>query len=155
MDRLKTFLIYALLIVLFFIFSEFLINVSLQASYNDITRRDNTEQVQIQEAQATLVNGKIKGIIKNSEQDYLTGKYVKIDLYSKRDNLLGTKYIEINTTETQNTQDFSMYFELTDVESYNISIVDQKEEGELDLIPEELTKPEIWLLTAMTVLILW
>lgn len=155
MDRLKTFLIYALLIVLFFIFSEFLINVSLQASYNDITRRDNTEQVQIQEAQATLVNGKIKGTIKNSEQDYLTGKYVKIDLYSERDNLLGTKYIEINTTETQNTQDFSMYFELTDVESYNISIVDQKEEGELDLIPEELTKPEIWLLTAMTVLILW
>ena len=155
MDRLKTFLIYALLIVLFFIFSEFLINVSLQASYNDITRRDNTEQVQIQEAQATLVNGKIKGIIKNSEQDYLTGKYVKIDLYSKRDNLLGTKYIEINTTETQNTQDFSMYFELTDVESYSISIVDQKEGGELDLIPEELTKPEIWLLTAMTVLILW
>lgn len=154
MDRLKTFLIYALLIVLFFIFSEFLINVSLQASYNDITRRDNTEQVQIQEAQATLVNGKIKGTIKNSEQDYLTGKYVKIDLYSKRDNLLGTKYIEINTTEAQNTQDFSMYFELTDVESYNISIVDQKEEGELDLIPEELTKPEIWLLTAMTVLIL-
>lgn len=155
MDRLKTFLIYALLIVLFFIFSEFLINVSLQASYNDITRRDNTEQVQIQEAQATLVNGKIKGTIKNSEQDYLTGKYVKIDLYSKRDNLLGTKYIEINTTEVQNTQDFSMYFELEDVESYNISIVDQKEEGELDLIPEELTKPEIWLLTAMTVLILW
>ena len=155
MDRLKTFLIYALLIVLFFIFSEFLINVSLQASYNDITRRDNIEQVQIQEAQATLVNGKIKGTIKNSEQDYLTGKYVKIDLYSKRDNLLGTKYIEINTTETQNTQDFSVYFELTDVESYNISIVDQKEEGELDLIPEELTKPEIWLLTAMTVLILW
>lgn len=155
MDRLKTFLIYALLIVLFFIFSEFLINVSLQASYNDITRRDNTEQVQIQEAQATLVNGKIKGTIKNSEQDYLTGKYVKIDLYSKRDNLLGTKYIEINTTEAQNTQDFSMYFELTDVESYNISIVDQKEEGELDLIPDELTKPEIWLLTAMTVLILW
>ena len=155
MDRLKTFLIYALLIVLFFIFSEFLINVSLQASYNDITRRDNTEQVQIQEAQSTLVNGKIKGTIKNSEQDYLTGKYVKIDLYSKRDNLLGTKYIEINTTETQNTQDFSVYFELTDVESYNISIVDQKEEGELDLIPEELTKPEIWLLTAMTVLILW
>lgn len=155
MDRLKTFLIYALLIVLFFIFSEFLINVSLQASYNDITRRDNTEQVQIQEAQATLVNGKIKGTIKNSEQDYLTGKYVKIDLYSKRDNLLGTKYIEINTTEAQNTQDFSMYFELTDVKSYNISIVDQKEEGELDLIPDELTKPEIWLLTAMTVLILW
>ena len=155
MDRLKTFLIYALLIVLFFIFSEFLINVSLQASYNDITRRDNIEQVQIQEAQATLVNGKIKGTIKNSEQDYLTGKYVKIDLYSKRDNLLGTKYIEINTTETQNTQDFSVYFELTDVESYNISIVDKKDGGELDLIPDELTKPEIWLLTAMTVLILW
>ncbi len=155
MDRMKTFIKYALWIILFFILSEFLINVSLEASYNDITRKDNTSQVQITEAKATLVNGKIKGTIKNSKEDYLTGKYVKIDLYSKRDNLLGTKYIEINTTEAQSTQDFNMYFELEDVESYNISIVDKKDGGELDLIPDELTKPEIWLLTAMTVLILW
>lgn len=155
MDRMKTFFKYALWIILFFILSEFLINVSLEASYNDITRKDNTSQVQITEAKATLVNGKIKGTIKNSKEDYLTGKYVKIDLYSKRDNLLGTKYIEINTTEAQSTQDFNMYFELEDVESYNISIVDKKDGGELDLIPDELTKPEIWLLTAMTVLILW
>lgn len=155
MDRMKTFIKYALWIILFFILSEFLINVSLEASYNDITRKDNTSQVQITEAKATLVNGKIKGTIKNSKEDYLTGKYVKIDLYSKRDNLLGIKYIEINTTEAQSTQDFNMYFELEDVESYNISIVDKKDGGELDLIPDELTKPEIWLLTAMTVLILW
>ena len=53
MARLKTFLIYALIIVGFFIFSEFIINVGLNSSYHDITRRDNTSQVEITEAQAT------------------------------------------------------------------------------------------------------
>lgn len=124
MDRMKTFLKYIIWIILFFIFSEFLINVGLNSSYKDITRRDNEQAVQITEAQATLVNGKIKGTITNSDDDYLTGKYVKIDFYSKRDNMLGTKYIPIETTEVTRTQEFRAYFELEDVKSYEISIVD-------------------------------
>lgn len=155
MDRIKTFLKYALWLILFFVLSEFLINVSLNASYKDIKRKDNTEQVQINEAQATLVNGRIKGTIKNSEQDYLTGKYLKIELYSERDNYLGQKYIPIETTEVKPTQDFSIYFELQDVKSYNVSIVDQKEGGEIDLLPEDLTRPEILLVTAFTLLMFW
>ena len=76
MDRLKTFLIYALIVVGFIVFSEFLITVSLNASYKDIERRDTTSQVEISQAQATLVNGRIKGTIKDSPEDNLTGKYV-------------------------------------------------------------------------------
>ena len=152
MDRMKTFFKYALWVVLFFIFSEFLINVGLNSSYRDMERRDSTSQVQIIEAKSTLVNGKVKGIITNSEEDYLTGKYVRIDYYSKRDILVGTKYIEINTTENNRTQDFSTYFELQEVTSYEVSIVNQKEEGEIELIPTELTRPEIVMLTVVTML---
>ena len=143
MDRMKTFFKYAMWIVLFFILSEFLINVSLNASYNDIKRKDQTEQVQITEAKATLVNGKIRGTIKNSESDYLTGKYIKIDFYSKRNNMVGTKYVPIETTEVTTSQDFNFYFELHDVTSYEISIVDEKEGAEIELIPEELSRAEI------------
>ena len=153
MDRMKTFLKYIIWFVLFFFFSNFIINVGLNSSYKNIERRDSIEQVQIKQAQATLVNGRIKGTIK--DKDYLTGKYLKIDLYSKRNVLVGKKYIDITTTQNNTTQDFSMYFELKDVTSYEVSIVDHKEEGEIELIPKEMTKPEIIVLTAMTLLIFW
>ena len=153
MDRMKTFLKYIIWFVLFFFFSNFIISVGLNSSYRDINRKDNIEQVQITQAQATLVNGRIKGTIKNSDKDYLTGKYVKIDFYSKRNVLVGKKYIDITTTQNNTMQDFSIYFELKDVTSYEVSIVDHKEEGEIELIPKEMTKPEVIVLTALTLLI--
>lgn len=152
MDRMKTFLKYALWVVLFFIFSEFLINIGLNSSYKKMERRDNVSQVQIMEAKSTLVNGKLKGIITNSEEDYLTGKYLRIDYYSKRDILVGTKYIAIETNENNKTQRFNTYFELQEVTSYEVSIVDKKEEGEIELIATELTQPEIVMLTVITML---
>ena len=154
MARLKTFLIYALIIVGFFVFSEFIIDVGLNSSYQDIERKDNTSQVEISEAQATLVNGKIKGTIIDSESN-LTGKYVEIDLYSSRDNMVGKRYVDINTTEANNRQDFNIYFEAEDIESYSIAIVNEKEGGELKIIPEEWTRPEIIVATMFTLLIFW
>ena len=129
MARMKTFFIYALIIVGFFIFSEFLINVGLNSSYKDISRRDNTSQVEISEAQATLVNGKIKGTINDYGNDNLTGKYVEIDLYSSRDNMVGRRYVEIETTDVNQTQDFHIYFEAEDIKSYSIAIVNEKQGG--------------------------
>lgn len=151
----KTFFKYALWIILFFILSEFLITVGLNASYKNIERRDEEQRVEISEAQATLVNGKMKGTIKNSSEDNLTGKYVKLEFYSKRNILLGKKYIPITNVQEMGNQEFSIYFELEDVKSYEVSIVDEKEEGEIELLPKEWTKPEIIVATIFTLLILW
>ena len=155
MSRMKTFLKYAIWIILFAVISEFLISVSLNASYKDIERKDQTAQVEITQAQATLVNGRITGIIKDDRTSGLTGKYVKITLYSKRGNDVGKRYIPIETTDVNQTQDFHLYFEKEDVTSYEISIVNEKESGELELIPEEWTRPEIIVATMFTLLILW
>lgn len=150
MDRIKTFLKYALWVIAFAIFSEFIINVGLNSSYKKIERKDETPQVQIYQAEATLVNGRINGTIDTSSTNQ---QYVKIDLFSKRGTFLGKKYIQLQ--KAQSKQDFNIYFELHDVESYQISLVDEKEEGELELIPKELTKPEIILATIVTMLIFW
>ena len=156
MKRMKTFLIYALIIVGFYIFSEFLITVGLNSSYEDIQRRDNVSQVEIYEAQATLVNGKVKGVIKDSRgNESLTGKYVEIDFYSKRDNVVARKYIPIETTDVKTTQEFSSYFEAEDVTSYSIAIVNEKEYEELNIIPDELKNTDILVLTFLTMLIVW
>lgn len=154
MSTIKLFLKYALLIIVFAILSELLISASLQSSYKDIKRKDNTSQVTISQAQATLVNGKIKGTIVDDRKDNLTGKYVKITLYSKRDNEVGKKYIPIETTDVNKTQDFSLYFEKQDVTSYDISIVNEKEGGELELIPEEMTRAQIFVATLFTIMLI-
>ena len=155
MDRMKTFLKYALWVIGFFILSEFLINVGLNSTYKDIERRDANSQVSIYQAQATLVNGRIKGIVTNSEPEQLNGKYICIDFYSKRDVFLGRKYIQVENLGENESKPFEAYFKLKDVASYEVSIVDNKEEGEIELIPKDLSKPEVVVATIFTLLILW
>ena len=152
MSRLKTFLKYVIWILVFAVLSELLINASLKSSYADITRKDTTAQVEITQAQATLVNGKIKGTIKDDRKDSLTGKYVEIKLYSSRDNEVGKRYIQIQTTDVNQTQDFNFYFEKNDVKSYEISIVNEKEEGELEIFPKEMSRAEIFVATLFTMM---
>lgn len=156
MDRLKTFLKYALWLIGFFILSNFLIYVGLNSSYRDIERRDNVEEVQVYQAEATKVNGRIRGVIQNIDEKNLAGKYVEIDMYSKRDVFLGREYIQIEAKGQGEPQAFEMLFKLQDVASYEIKIVDEKQEGgELELLDTDLTTQEIIVLTAFTFLILW
>ena len=156
MDRMKTFLKYALWLILFMIFSEILINVGLNSTYKKIERQDNVSQVNVYQAEATLVNGRIRGLITNSQEQNLSGKFLEIEFYSKRDVFLGRKYIQIEQLEQKGTQSFEVLFKLKEVAKYKIDIVEQKKDGgEIDLLPEELTKPEIWLAAFFTLLIFW
>ncbi len=155
MDSLKKLLIFFLIIIGFFIFSNFLIYVGLNSSYRDIERKDNVEDVQIYQAEATKVNGRIRGLIQNVNGENLNGKYVEVQLYSKRDVFLGREYIQIENIE-EGPQAFEMLFKLQDVASYEVSIVDEKQEGgELELLDTDLTTQQIVVLTALTFLILW
>lgn len=157
MDKIKSYFKYIIWIVLFFIFSEFLINVGLNSNYRDIERKDNVSQVSIYQADATKVNGRIRGIIKNSAPETnFGGKYIKIDFYSKRDVNLGKKYIEIGTLKEGETKPFEVLFKLKDVDYYEVSVADQKDQGEeIEILPKEWTRPEILLATAFTFLIFW
>ena len=95
MDKLKKYFIYILLLVGFFILSNFLINVGLNSTYKKITRKeDNLSQVVIYQEEATFVNGRIKGIVSNTST--INDKYIKFDFYSERNVKLGSKYIEID-----------------------------------------------------------
>lgn len=155
MDRLKTFLIYALIVVGFIILSEFLINVGLNSEYEPITRIDNTKEVQIYQAEATLANGRIRGIIQNTDSD-ISNKYAKFSFYSERNLLLGKKFIKIDTLENGKVQPIELFFKLEDVGSYSVEIVDEKDDtGEIELLPKDLTKPEVILATAILLLMFW
>jgi len=156
MDRMKTFFKYAMWVILFMILSEFLINVGLNSTYKPIERKDSLEQIEIYQAEATLVNGRIRGIIKNSQTQNISGKYLEINLYSKRDVLLGKQYIKIEELNDNDIQSFEALFKLENVSYYDLKIVEQKDETkELVLLPKNLTKSEVILATAITLLIFW
>ena len=154
MDRVKTLLKYAVWVLAFIILSEFLINVGLNSTYRKISRKDNIEQVNIYQAEATLVNGRIRGTITNSEPEELNGKYVRIDFYSKRDVFLGRRYIEVKDLAQNGTMSFEVFFKLKEVGSYEVVIADKKEpEDEIEWVPKDWTKPEIIVATIITLLI--
>ena len=66
------------------------------------------------------------------------------------------EYIQINDLQQGDTQSFELLFKIEDVASYNVSIVDEKQEGEeIDLLPNDLTTSQIVVATVLTVLIFW
>ena len=155
MDRVKTLLKYAVWVLAFIVLSEFLINVGLNSTYRSINRKDNIGQVNIYQAEATLVNGRIRGTITNFEPEELNGKYVRIDFYSKRDIFLGRRYIEVKDLEQNGTMSFEVFFKLQEVGSYEVVIADKKEPAdEIEWVPKDWTKPEIIAVTIITLLIL-
>lgn len=152
----KTFLRYALAIIIFFFFSNFLIYMSLETTYQNIGRKDNLQQVTIYQAQATKVNGRIKGTIYNDANNKITDRYLKIDLYSERGNLLGTKYIDLLGIRENETRNLEVYFKIQDVDYYEISFTEEKEEQEeLPEMVKDLTKEQVVWGTFLTFLIFW
>ena len=123
MDTLKRFGKYLLILIAFWIFSDILIYAGINSTYKDLQRRgDLPEGIQVVQMQSTKVNGRINLQINNKE---LSGKYLKIDLYSNLGNVLGTKYIEIGNIGENQIKDIETYFKISDVKEYEISVVDE------------------------------
>ena len=154
MNSMKKYLIYVLWLVGFFIFSEFLINVGLNSTYKQIERTNENDAISIYQQEATRVNGRIRGILDKSK---VNGKYLKFDLYSKRNVLVGQKYIEINQDEDTPNQNFELLFKANEVSSYKVDVVNEKEqlEHELEIIPKDWNKSEIFVMTLLSYMIFW
>lgn len=147
--------IWILILAGVFVLSDFLIYVGINSTYKDIQRKDNNLQVTVYQADATYVNGRIRGMIKNTDE--IKQKYLKIELYTKRDVLVGKSYIEVqDNIKDDESQPFEVLFKANDVSYYKIETVDEKEAGsQLEILPKEWTKAEVLVATALTFLIFW
>ena len=154
MAKMKKFLLYALMIAAFWIFSDILIFLSINTAYANVDAKvyTNSPEVIIGESEATYVNGVIKGSIKNNTSEIINNKYLKIELYSARDVKLGTKYVEIKNLEVDKYQDFEMWYKFTDVDYANITVTDNIENASEE---EFLSQETATYLVFGTVLILY
>ena len=150
----KTFLIYLLIFVGFFVLSDVLINVSLNTSYHTITRKDNLEQVVINQAEATQVNLRIKGTVTNLVENPITLKYMRVDFYSERDNLVGSRYIDVSNLKENESMDVEINLRLDDIDSYSISFTNDKSTEEVDWLPADLSGKQILIISAFTLLMI-
>lgn len=129
MSRLKTFAKYAIWLILFWILSDILIYYGVNSTYKNLKiKNEIPSQVTIKNAEATKVNGRIKGTIANKEDSNMSGKYLKIDLYSDSGNLLATEYEDIGNLRVNEVKSFETYFKMQDVKQYEVNIVDEKTE---------------------------
>ena len=121
----KTLAGYALWILLFWILSDILIYFGINSTYKDIKQRGETPQgIEIVHVQATTVNGRIK--IKATDSS-LSGKFLKVDLYSSSGINLGTQYIELG--KLRQDKEIETYFKISEVKSYEITVVDEMGES--------------------------
>lgn len=142
MSTLKTFAKYAIWLILFWILSDILIYYGINSTYKAISNKgENPKQVTINSAEATKVNGRIIGKVSNDEENDLSGKFLKIDLYAENGNLLATEYEEIGNLRANEVKSFETYFKMQDVKSYGITVVEQKEENTDGVfMTEDMTK---------------
>lgn len=138
MDRLATFRKYFLWFLGLFLLSTILIYIGLNARYKNISSLTTLpDGVKVNLAQATSVNGRILGEVISKDERNLEDKYLKVNIYSKKDELVGTKYLKIQDTKNNEPKKFAVYFSAENIKSYTIDVLNDSEE-----IEKEETKME-------------
>lgn len=142
MSRMKTFAKYVVWIILFWILSDILIYYGVNSTYKELKKKNEIpSQIVVKNAEATKVNGRIKGTVANSAENDLSGKYLKIDLYADSGSLLATEYEEIGNLRANEVKSFETYFKMQDVKEYEISVVDEKQETTSEVfMTEDMTR---------------
>jgi len=134
MSRLKTFFMYGVWMVVFFIFSQIMIYVALNTTYKYKNIEVKTPIIIEAQVQATSINGFAKCKILNNTESNIENKYIKLECYSKNNVLMGTKYIKIDKMLTNEEKEFEVRFNYSRVDNAKIQIVDE--------IPQDVTKEQ-------------
>lgn len=127
MARMKTFRMWVLIIIGFYIYSTIITNILLKNTYKNINGEViiNSPKIEIIEAKAGKNSGDIKGIITNDTDEIIDKKYIKIDFYSKLNTKSGIEYIEISNLNENEKREFSKDFTLKNVQKYEVSFVNE------------------------------
>lgn len=135
MDRMKTFLLYALLIVGFIGLSLLLENGLISNMYKNISGTIDTEisiigegrsnfEIKQSTAKASNVSGFIRMSVKNTTGRNINTCYTKIDLYSRQKLLAATKYYEIKDFNNGEEKEFIINFNANEIANYKISFTE-------------------------------
>ena len=135
MDRMKTFFIYLLIFVGFYIVSNFLISAYIKTSYYKISSYDIDVKdaiVTIIDAKASKDDGYIEGKISNNTDEEITDKYMKVELFSDNDVSLGEEYVKVEGLYSGIVKDFKVDFTYDNVTHFKVTFINTAEKEQID-----------------------
>ena len=132
MARMRTFLLYALAIVLFIFISEVMEDGLVMGMYKKINGQvipSSAYNVAIEDVdgRATNVNGYLTFKVKNNSSSSTDLGNLKIDLYSRRGLHAMTKYVDITDIEPGATKEYQVKFKGKEIGGYKVSILTDEE----------------------------
>lgn len=142
MKRMKTFFIYLLIFVGFYVLSNLIISAYIKTSYYKISSYDidvKDATITIISAKASKDDGHIEGKILNNTNEKITDKYMKVELFSDNNVSLGTEYVKIEELEQNQLKNFKIDFTCDNVKHFTITLISQEEKDAIDQNNE--TKP--------------
>jgi len=114
-----------LLVVAGFILSGFLIFVGLNVNYKPIELKSEIpNQISIEKAEATKVQARVYGYVQNSVENNLNGKFIRVSVFNNEN--VETKYLKIENLEKDERKLFKALFNVKEVKSYSVDIVDSE-----------------------------
>ena len=125
--RMKVFFCYLLIFVAFFIFSDFMMYAYTKSLYKPMKSYEVnivSPEVTVEVAEASNVNGNVKGKVKNTTGDIVEDKYLKFDFYTDRNTNVGTKYLKLDKLYEGEEQKYELGFRYDNVTSVEVNMVD-------------------------------
>lgn len=131
MDRMKTFFTYALIIILFWIFSNIASNLIIKNSYKsvadskiEIEKTNNGFEINTEKANSNKRQSYFIGTVKNTSNKTIDKQYVKVESYYKG-KYMQEKYLAFENLQPGEERKFKLLYELGNIDEYKVSYVNE------------------------------
>lgn len=131
MKRMQTFLTYALIIIAFYFFSNFLIDFGISSSYKDVEQdkikmeqSNNGFEIEVDKANSNRRQAYFTGTVKNNSDKVIEKQYVKVDSYFKG-KLMQEKYLAFENMQPGEERKFKLLYSLGQIDEFRVSYVDE------------------------------
>lgn len=131
MKRMQTFLTYALIIIGFYFFSNFLIDFGISSSYKDVEQdkikmeqSNNGFEIEVAKANSNRRQAYFTGTVKNNSDKVIEKQYVKVDSYFKG-KLMQEKYLAFENMQPGEERKFKLLYSLGQIDEFRVSYVDE------------------------------
>ena len=117
-----------LLVIGGFLLTSFLIFVGFNVNYKPIELKSELPNViTIEKAEATKVQARVYGRIRNTEENDFNGKYIKVSLFNANNENISTEYLKIENLGKDENKLFRATFNAEKAKSYSVDLVDNNE----------------------------
>ncbi|MBR0426689.1 MAG: hypothetical protein IJK18_00585 [Clostridia bacterium] len=116
-----------LLVVAGFLITGFLIFIGFNVNFKPIELKSELpNQISIEKAEATKAQARIYGYVQNSNENNLSGKFIRVSVFNNNNENVETKYLKIENLEKNERKLFKAWFNQKKVKSYSVDIVDSE-----------------------------